>query len=75
MKLILPAGVRAAFEPRIQGRTAGHSAVYDLMINVLPRNTSHFDEGDYESTDRPCANPDYMSGRLGWTRLFVVEFF
>ena len=33
-ELMLPAGVRAATEPRIQGRTAGQSAVGDLSINA-----------------------------------------
>ena len=33
-ELILPAGVREATEPRIQGRTAGQSAVGDLSINA-----------------------------------------
>ena len=75
MKLMLPAGVRAATEPRFQGRTAGQSAVGDLSINADSKTKMSFRHGKTNS-HQAGLEPTQHTSLAGWggPGFFAVEF-
>ena len=68
-ELMLPAGVRAAIEPRFQGRTAGQSAVGDLMINANSKTKLSFRRREtFSLMIGPVPTLTICLEGLGWTR-------
>ena len=65
MKLILPAGVREATEPWIKERTAGHSAVGDLLINANSKTKLSFRQGKTNS-HQAGLEPTQHTSLAGW---------
>ena len=74
-ELMLPAGVRAAIEPRFQGRTAGQGAVGDLMINANSKTKlSSWRRETFSLMIGLVPTLTICLEGLGWTGFFAVEF-